>query len=919
MSLDRWSRHVASHGLVGLLVFLISFFVYLKTLCPTIYVGDSGELICAASCLGIPHPPGYPFFVLLLKLFMLVIPFGSLAFRSAVASAIFGSAAVFFLFKVCLLLITGSRPGLPVRRGNGAVASATAAALLFSLSLTFWSQTTIAEVYALTMLVIALLLWLVLLWDSKLPDKADDRLLLAAAFVAGLGLSAHHTVALITPALAGYVVLRRPKIVARPGIVFGAATLWLFGASVYFMLPIRASVRPLLNWGQPDTLSSFIAHVLRREYGSPSTTPRTLALFGRQLGFYISKLARQFTWVGLAVLLVGLAGSFRRRRNALVLLVAVFLLCSLFFVLYTNFRLIPRDTYLVEVFFIPSFAIAAVFAAWGLDAILGWLRKLLRRRSLWLAACSAIVVALTTLPLLANYYYDDKSRNFITYDYGINMLKSAMADDAVFFVDRDMEVFTLLFLKDVERICPAIEIVDRSGILRRDFYPRQMPLLPEKFREAARLSAEHRFLKRTSRTAFYVPGVDLVWMREFVARPVGLGARVVPSDKARDYSPEELSVWKAFETRGLRDSSFFKDYTTRCVMMVWQQQLGDSFYWQGRRDEAMRLWRSASRIAGDIMIMHTMLAEKSVKLGETDLAIEEYNKIARLRPTDHLVFFNIATLLRRQGKLQAAARSLNRCLAIRPDFLEGLKMLANIYVELKDYAGAAKVAERIAHLSPNDPEAHRNLGVVFQLAGRDKDAMRAYRRATELDPTFAKAYADLAMLYEKLGEITKEKEALRRALALEPSLLKSDERLAKSTIAQQVQAELSLGEAPALSAPSPDQLRERIRKALARRDFNAALLASKRLVQLEPRNVNALIQLGIVLDQMGRSKEAENTLLNAVRLDPSSAEAHNALGVCYARRKEYGRAREEWETALKLRPNSPGIISNLRQLEALGY
>lgn len=83
---------------LGVLVFLISFTVYLLTLCPTVYVGDSGELIAASYTLGIPHPPGYPLFCILGKIFITLIPIGSIAYRVNLLSAFFASATVMVLY-----------------------------------------------------------------------------------------------------------------------------------------------------------------------------------------------------------------------------------------------------------------------------------------------------------------------------------------------------------------------------------------------------------------------------------------------------------------------------------------------------------------------------------------------------------------------------------------------------------------------------------------------------------------------------------------------------------------------------------------------------------------------------------------------------------------------------------------------------
>src|SRR6185503_1451947 len=63
------------------------FVVYALGACRTIYVGDSGELTTAVAVLGIPHPSGYPLYVLLGKLWTLLVPVGSIAFRMSLFSA----------------------------------------------------------------------------------------------------------------------------------------------------------------------------------------------------------------------------------------------------------------------------------------------------------------------------------------------------------------------------------------------------------------------------------------------------------------------------------------------------------------------------------------------------------------------------------------------------------------------------------------------------------------------------------------------------------------------------------------------------------------------------------------------------------------------------------------------------------------
>src|SRR5205823_4605669 len=69
----------------------IAAFAYGMTLSPSVGAGDSGELILAAHSLGIPHPPGYPVWLLLARLADL-LPWGTVALRVNALSALLAAA-----------------------------------------------------------------------------------------------------------------------------------------------------------------------------------------------------------------------------------------------------------------------------------------------------------------------------------------------------------------------------------------------------------------------------------------------------------------------------------------------------------------------------------------------------------------------------------------------------------------------------------------------------------------------------------------------------------------------------------------------------------------------------------------------------------------------------------------------------------
>src|SRR4026208_2241813 len=63
------------------LILIVVLVVYSQTLCPTIFNSGAGENVTAVYLLGVPHPPGFPLFCLLGKIFTLIVPVGNIAFR----------------------------------------------------------------------------------------------------------------------------------------------------------------------------------------------------------------------------------------------------------------------------------------------------------------------------------------------------------------------------------------------------------------------------------------------------------------------------------------------------------------------------------------------------------------------------------------------------------------------------------------------------------------------------------------------------------------------------------------------------------------------------------------------------------------------------------------------------------------------
>ncbi len=171
---------------------LLTFAVYFFTLGPSVGLEDSGELATAGAHLGVPHPPGYPFWTLcswiFCKLFFWVTYMGhptpawAISCFSAVAGALAAGCTAMLICRSAHDFAGGDGEGCSgVLSFGGAVAGA----LTFALSPVEWSQSTIVEIYSLNAL---FLMWVFLL-SYRWMRKPSDKILFFTAFVFGLGLT----------------------------------------------------------------------------------------------------------------------------------------------------------------------------------------------------------------------------------------------------------------------------------------------------------------------------------------------------------------------------------------------------------------------------------------------------------------------------------------------------------------------------------------------------------------------------------------------------------------------------------------------------------------------------------------------------------------------------------------------------------
>ena len=258
---------------------------------------DGGDLLSAILTGGIPHPTGYPTYLLFGKLFQL-IPYGTPYYKGALLSLLFSSLAAGLLsYFFCLAHNDEGKT-------TASKIATFAAGVALGTTPLFWSQGVIVEVYGLqSFFMVCIIIWLLLIMRGQVSGRIDTVLTILSLII-GLSIGNHVMIVLMTPmVIFAYISAHKKganprKLLKYTGLIAAVAIL------VYAILPLRARQYPPINWGNPQTFESFIWLISGKLYhGLAFGLPPADII--QRIGYYAKFLLEQFGILGLFIGILG--------------------------------------------------------------------------------------------------------------------------------------------------------------------------------------------------------------------------------------------------------------------------------------------------------------------------------------------------------------------------------------------------------------------------------------------------------------------------------------------------------------------------------------------------------------------------------------------------------------------------------------
>ena len=501
-------------GVIAIMIATLAFLLYALTLAPGLTwrnsASDGGDLLTAAFTWGIPHPTGYPTYLIALRGFSTAIPFGSEALHGNLFSSLAAAAAVGLLFLATVRILRMlTFPGVPGRIDDRHILIAAGlSSLSMAASRELWSQATVTEVYALNaMFVSAILLASLGLRDRQGADGVGWRYGSGIGLLSGIALGNHLTIAaLILPMLA-WGLLGGGVRSLRVRHALPIASSGVLGLGVYAYAPLASAQGPELNWGHPDSVQGFWWMVSGTVYQGYAFGVSGGELYDR-LVTSADFLFAQFAVIGGLLGLVGLPAMWSRQRQLIVGHLAAVTLLVVYAVTY---RTVDSFIYLIPVFMLFSIWMAA-----GIVRLLSStveIRKAVSalrsagHRPLASAVILVVLVAVPGFSISTNYSRLDLSDDREAADYAVAAFE-AMEPGSIVFTRTERSVFSLWYQSYVAETERSVMPVSVPHIVFDWYWDDLLDQFPERMPDTRPSGLQDRVLAIIDHNLGIVPLYD---------------------------------------------------------------------------------------------------------------------------------------------------------------------------------------------------------------------------------------------------------------------------------------------------------------------------------------------------------------------------------------------------------------------------
>ncbi|MBI1826714.1 MAG: tetratricopeptide repeat protein [Planctomycetes bacterium] len=237
--------------------------------------------------------------------------------------------------------------------------------------------------------------------------------------------------------------------------------------------------------------------------------------------------------------------------------------------------------------------------------------------------------------------------------------------------------------------------------------------------------------------------------------------------------------------------------------------------------------------------------------------------------------------------LESALAAFQEAARLDPKLAVPHSKMGTIYRRKGEYDQAIHSYTEAVRRDPYSFDDTLNLGQLYQFMNRLREAIQAYLHAVELRPRNADAQLNLGICYQQAGDYSQAAERFEKAIEVNHDL---------------PNAYVNLG--VALDAQGK---------------YYEAIRAYKDALERDNRQPQVLVNLSNTYLNQKRYKMARQALIEAIQMDSGFAPAHEALGFCLFKMRDYGAAESAYRLALSCDSRLPRSQAGLGSIHMVRF
>ena len=297
---------------------------------------------------------------------------------------------------------------------------------------------------------------------------------------------------------------------------------------------------------------------------------------------------------------------------------------------------------------------------------------------------------------------------------------------------------------------------------------------------------------------------------------------------------------------------------------------------------------------------HLLLGRIQLKKGDTDKAFGSIKKALSIKPDLWDAFIFMGQLYELQGKYNEAADVYRAVTSKAPKTKEGMiaaDLLKSIsipmhfeqarrYLDKGDIDGALKEINAILEISPDNPVALFNAGILYFRANMLDEAQSYLKKAIEKDPAYVQAHLQLGLVYQADLKFDESEEQFRKVLSMSPEGKEANIAKLRLGIIKEEAAflDLMIG----------------VYRLINARNYVRAKDELETIITLIPNNHIARFQLAIILEEMDRREDAIIELKKVLEIKPDFTRGHLYIGQLYEKDGLFREAKAAYRKASTL-------------------